>query len=91
MESSLPSYAVKDLLDLKELSQKLLDYHEANLKRCPTTETEAELRFSLERAVHYAKADIATLDAELQKRKKNESPDKSTQETTPSNTNADQS
>ena len=89
MESSLPSYTLKDLQDLKELSQKLLDYHEANLKRCP--EKEAELRFSLERAVHYAKADIATIDAELQKRQKNESPDKTIQETPPSNTHADES
>jgi capsule polysaccharide export protein KpsE/RkpR len=89
MESSLPSYTLKDLQDLKELSQKLLDYHEANLKRCP--EKEAELRFSLERAVHYAKADIAAIDAELDTRKKNERQEETPKATTPSNTHADES
>jgi hypothetical protein len=89
MESSLPSYTIKDLEQLKELSQKLLEYHEANLKRCP--EKEAELRFSLERAVHYAKTDIAAIDAEVAKRQKNEVCQESHQPTTPSNTHADES
>lgn len=89
MESSLPSYTVKDLEQLKDLSQKLLDYHESNLQRCPTTE--ADLRFSLERAVHYAKADIAAIDAELQSRKKNETSEDTTKIVTSSHTNADKS
>lgn len=80
MDSTLSSYTMKDLQQHRELATKLLDYHESNLKRCPPTE--AELYFSLERAIHYAKEELDTIDKEIATRTKNESKEASTPSST---------
>ena len=66
MESTLSSYTLEELHQHRELTKRLLDYHEANLKRVPETET--QIRISIELSLKYGYQDLKMVDDEIAKR-----------------------
>jgi hypothetical protein len=85
----LPSYTLKELHQVKELTETLLRYHETNLNKIPNTEDHRLEIVSIELSLKYGYQDLEAIEEQIRLKSTKNEPSKAPKEQAPSTDAAD--